>query len=69
VQKVAGPNPARPTTQLYVLVSGTLMLGIFFGWKAFKTKLLFWASSVHILSEDISTKLEFYLNVGKPNRI
>lgn len=34
----------------YVLVSGALMLGIFFGWGAFKTKSLFWASTVHTLS-------------------
>ena len=33
-----------------VLVSGALMLGIFFGWGAFKTKSLFWASIGHTLS-------------------
>jgi membrane protease YdiL (CAAX protease family) len=34
----------------YVLVSGALMLGIFLGWGAFKTKSLFWASTSHTLS-------------------
>lgn len=33
-----------------VLVSGALMLGVFFGWGAFKTKSLFWASTGHTLS-------------------
>ena len=34
----------------YVLVSGALMLGVFFGWGTFKTKSLFWASTGHTLS-------------------
>lgn len=33
-----------------VLVSGALMLGVFFGWGAYKTKSLFWASTGHTLS-------------------
>ena len=33
-----------------VLVSGALMLGVFFGWGAFKTKSLFWASIGHTFS-------------------
>ena len=33
-----------------VLASGALMLGVFFGWGAYKTKSLLWASTGHTLS-------------------
>lgn len=44
------PGSLSQNFQPVVLVSGALMLGIFFGWGAFKTKSLFWASTGHTLS-------------------
>ncbi len=44
------PGSLSQNFQPLVLVSGALMLGIFFGWGAFKTKSLFWASTSHTLS-------------------
>jgi membrane protease YdiL (CAAX protease family) len=44
------PGSLSQNFQPIVLVSGALMLGIFFGWGAFKTKSLFWASTGHTLS-------------------
>ncbi len=44
------PGSLSQNFQPYVLVSGALMLGVFFGWGAFKTKSLFWASTGHTLS-------------------
>ncbi len=44
------PGSLSHNFQPIVLVSGALMLGIFFGWGAFKTKSLFWASTGHTLS-------------------
>lgn len=44
------PGSLSQNFQPLVLVSGALMLGVFFGWGAFKTKSLFWASTSHILS-------------------
>ena len=44
------PGSLSQNFQPFVLVSGALMLGVFFGWGAFKTKSLFWASTGHTLS-------------------
>ena len=44
------PGSLSQNFQPIVLVSGALMLGIFFGWGAFKTKSLFWASVGHTFS-------------------
>jgi membrane protease YdiL (CAAX protease family) len=44
------PGSLSQNFQPLVLVSGALMLGIFFGWGAFKTKSLFWASIGHTFS-------------------
>jgi membrane protease YdiL (CAAX protease family) len=44
------PGSLSINFQPLVLVSGALMLGIFFGWGAFKTKSLFWASIGHTFS-------------------
>jgi membrane protease YdiL (CAAX protease family) len=44
------PGSLSQNFQPIVLVSGALMLGIFFGWGAFKTKSLFWASTGHTFS-------------------
>jgi membrane protease YdiL (CAAX protease family) len=44
------PGSLSQNFQPLVLVSGALMLGVFFGWGAFKTKSLFWASIGHTLS-------------------
>jgi membrane protease YdiL (CAAX protease family) len=44
------PGSLSQNFQPIVLVSGALMLGIFFGWGAFKTKSLFWASIGHTFS-------------------
>ena len=44
------PGSLSQNFQPLTLVSGALMLGIFFGWGAFKTKSLFWASIGHTLS-------------------
>lgn len=44
------PGSLSQNFQPIVLVSGALMLGVFFGWGAFKTKSLFWASIGHTFS-------------------
>lgn len=44
------PGSLSQTFQPFVLVLGALMLGVFLGWGAFKTKSLFWASTGHTLS-------------------
>jgi membrane protease YdiL (CAAX protease family) len=44
------PGSLSQNFQPIVLVAGALMLGIFFGWGAFKTKSLFWASIGHTFS-------------------
>ena len=44
------PGSLSQNFQPIVLVSGALMLGVFFGWGAFKTKSLFWASIGHSFS-------------------
>jgi membrane protease YdiL (CAAX protease family) len=44
------PGSLSQNFQPPVLVSGALMLGISFGWGAFKTKSLFWASIGHTFS-------------------
>jgi membrane protease YdiL (CAAX protease family) len=44
------PGSLSQNFQPLVLVSGALMLGVFFGWGAFKTKSLFWASIGHTFS-------------------
>jgi membrane protease YdiL (CAAX protease family) len=44
------PGSLSQNFQPLTLVSGALMLGIFFGWGAFKTKSLFWASTGHTFS-------------------
>jgi len=44
------PGSLSQNFQPLTLVSGALMLGIFFGWGAFKTKSLFWASIGHTFS-------------------
>lgn len=44
------PGSLSQNFQPFVLVSGALMLGVFFGWGTFKTKSLFWASAGHTLS-------------------
>ncbi len=44
------PGSLSQNFQPIVLVSGALMLGVFFGWGAFKTKSLFWASVGHTFS-------------------
>jgi hypothetical protein len=44
------PRSLSQNFQPLTLVSGALMLGIFFGWGAFKTKSLFGASTGHTLS-------------------
>jgi membrane protease YdiL (CAAX protease family) len=44
------PGSLSQNFQPLVLVSGALMLGIFLGWGAFKTKSLFWASIGHTFS-------------------
>ena len=44
------PGSLSQNFQPLVLVSGSLMLGIFFGWGALKSRSLFWASTGHTLS-------------------
>lgn len=44
------PGSLSQNFQPIVLVSGALMLGVFFGWGAFKTKSLSWASVGHTFS-------------------
>lgn len=44
------PGSLSQNFQPIVLVSGALMLGLLFGWGAFKTKSLFWASIGHTFS-------------------
>jgi len=44
------PGSLSQNFQPLVLVSGALMLGVFFGWGAFKTRSLFWASTGHTCS-------------------
>ncbi|MFC1488074.1 CPBP family intramembrane glutamic endopeptidase [Thermoproteota archaeon] len=44
------PGSLSQNFQPIVLVSGALMLGLSFGWGAFKTKSLFWASIGHTFS-------------------
>ncbi len=44
------PGSLSQNFQPVVLVSGALMLGISFGWGAYKAKSLFWASTGHTLS-------------------
>jgi hypothetical protein len=44
------PGSLSQNFQPIVLVSGAIMLGVFFGWGAFKTKSLFWASVGHTFS-------------------
>jgi len=44
------PGSLSQNFQPFVLVSGALMLGLSFGWGAFKTKSLFWASTGHTFS-------------------
>jgi membrane protease YdiL (CAAX protease family) len=44
------PGSLSQNFQPLTLVSGALMLGIFFGWGTYKTKSLFWASTGHTLS-------------------
>jgi membrane protease YdiL (CAAX protease family) len=44
------PGSLSQNFQPIVLVSGALMLGVFFGWGAFKTRSLFWASVGHTFS-------------------
>ena len=44
------PGSLSQNFQPFVLVLGALMLGVFLGWGAFKTKSLFWASTGHTLS-------------------
>ena len=44
------PGSLSQNFQPIILVSGALMLGVSFGWGAFKTKSLFWSSTGHTLS-------------------
>lgn len=44
------PGSLSQNFQPFVLVSGALMLGLSFGWGAFKTKSLFWSSIGHTFS-------------------